>query len=400
MPETAVILGAGVGGLSTATALRDLLPEPSRIVLIDESFQGALGLSLPWLLRGWRTRDEILVAPTEKMLPGIEMVQATVEAIDPAGRTVRTSIGTLSCDALVVALGAVLDTAAVPGLDEAIAAGVAGHFYTVEAAAHAHDLLRDFTSGRIAFLVTSMPYKCPAAPYEGAMLAADLLVETGVREQVAIDVHTPEPFPMPVAGSDVGAGVIEMLHGKQIGFHPDRRVEHVDPAGRRILFDDGQYADFDLLIAVPPHRPPAPVAAAGFSPAGWIPVNPHSLATDVEGVWALGDVATIDLPIGKPLPKAAVFAKSQAAAVAAGVTRYLGHPAPEQSFDGVGHCFLEAGGHLAAQGAGDFYHPGGPQIIMSEPSVELHHAKAREEADWLARWNPGVTGATGETEDQ
>lgn len=347
MPNTVVILGAGVGGLSTADALRDLLPETDRIVLVDETFHGAQGLSLLWLLRGWRTSDEVSVTPTEKTLPGVEMLKAAVEGIDPAERTVHTSTGPLTYDALVVALGARLDTAAVPGLDEALAAGIAAHYYTSEAAVRAHELLRRTDSGKIAFLVTSMPYKCPAAPYEGAMLAADLLTETGARDAVTIDVHTPEPHPMPVAGPIVGAGVVEMLRGKQIGFHPGRQVERVDPDTRQILFTDGERVDFDLLIAIPPHRAPAPVAAAGFSEAGWIPVDPHTLATGIEGVWALGDVASITLPIGKPLPKAAVFAKGQALAVAAGIARHLGYDVPEQTFDGHGYCFLEIGAHPA-----------------------------------------------------
>lgn len=381
------VLGAGVGGLSTAAALRDLLPEPDRIILVDEHFESAQGLSLLWLLRGWRTPEQIRVTPTEKALPGVEMLKATVEAIDTATRTVLTSTGPLSYDALVVALGAALDTGAVSGLDQAIAAGVAAQYHTPEAAVRAHDLLRRIESGKIAFLVTSMPYKCPAAPYEGAMLAADLLDETGVRDAVTIDVHTPGPHPMPVAGPVVGAGVVDMLHSLQIGFRPGRQVERVDSDARQIVFTDGERTGFDLLIAIPPHRPPTAVAAAGFSEAGWIPVDPHTLASSIDGVWALGDVAAITMPVGMPLPKAAVFAKGQALAVAAGITRHLGYPAAERSFDGHGHCFLETGDHLSARGAGNFYHLDGPKIALSEPSPELHQAKEEEEADWLARWN-------------
>lgn len=94
------------------------------------------------------------------------------------------------------------------------------------------------------------------------------------------------------------------------------------------------------------------------------------------------DVAAITLANGKPLPKAAVFAKRQAGTVAAGLTRCLGHDGPESVFDGQGHCYLELGHHHAALGAGDFYHPDGPQITISGPSTTLHQAKEQEEADW------------------
>jgi sulfide:quinone oxidoreductase len=56
-------------------------------------------------------------------------------------------------------------------------------------------------------------------------------------------------------------------------------------------------------------------------------------------------------------------------------------------FSGDGHCYLETGDHLAARGAGNFYHPDGPLITVSPTSHELHQAKEAEEADWLGRWN-------------
>jgi sulfide:quinone oxidoreductase len=37
MSRTVLILGAGVGGLSTAARLRDLLPADDRVVLVDRS---------------------------------------------------------------------------------------------------------------------------------------------------------------------------------------------------------------------------------------------------------------------------------------------------------------------------------------------------------------------------
>jgi sulfide:quinone oxidoreductase len=307
MSKTVAILGAGIGGLSTAAHLRDLLPDDDRVVLVDRSFDGAQGLSLLWILRGWRSVDQVQVTPTTKALPGVDLLNTTVEAIDATDHRVSTSSGTLSYDALVVALGAQLNNAAVPGLDEAIAAGVAAHYYTPDAALDAHHKLKSLRSGRVLFLVTSIPYKCPAAPYEGAMLAADLLAETGARPHVSIEVYTPEPQPMPVAGPVVGQGVTAMLSDAGIGIHTGRSVSHIDTPDRHVVFDDGRRTPFDLLVFIPPHEPPAPVTAADLSPTGWIPVDAETLTTTAPGLWALGDVASITLGNGKPLPKAAVL---------------------------------------------------------------------------------------------
>jgi sulfide:quinone oxidoreductase len=203
---------------------------------------------------------------------------------------------------------------------------------------------------------------------------------------VDIEVYSPEPLPMPVAGPIVGAGLVSMLAEAGIGFHPGKQVERIDPANREVVFADGEHVSFELLVVVPPHRAPIPVADLGMSPQGWLPVDAHTLATASAGVWALGDNASITLMNGKPLPKAAVFAKGQAAAVASGVARHLGYDVPDARFSGQGHCYLEVGGHQAARGAGDFYADGGPKVVLSDPTEELHREKEQEEADWLVQW--------------
>ena len=91
------------------------------------------------------------------------------------------------------------------------------------------------------------------------------------------------------------------------------KTERVE-AGRVVLADGGE-EPFDLLIAVPPHRPPAVVADSGLAAGhGWIAVDPGTLATSHEGVYAVGDVNLIPLANGLPLPKAGVMAELQGTA--------------------------------------------------------------------------------------
>jgi hypothetical protein len=42
---------------------------------------------------------------------------------------------------------------------------------------------REFKEGKIAFVVCSLPYKCPGAPHEGAMLIADYFQRRGIRDK-------------------------------------------------------------------------------------------------------------------------------------------------------------------------------------------------------------------------
>lgn len=74
-------------------------------------------------------------------------------------------------------------------------------------------------------LISAMPYKCSAAPYEAAMLLDDALHSRGIRDRCRVEVFTPEPHPMPVASPAMGQAVVEMLASKNIAFHPTRQVD-------------------------------------------------------------------------------------------------------------------------------------------------------------------------------
>ena len=67
--------------------------------------------------------------------PGVEFVQATVQAIDPVAKRVTTDAGSFDADVMVIALGADLDPAVTPGLADG------GHgFYTVDGAFAAREV--------------------------------------------------------------------------------------------------------------------------------------------------------------------------------------------------------------------------------------------------------------------
>lgn len=387
MSRIVAIVGAGVGGLCAAARLRGLLPDSDKVVLVDRAFDGVLGLSLLWVLRGWRRADQVQVRPAPTALPGVEMITAEAKAVEPERRIVLTNVGELRYDALILAPGAALSPGAVPGLAEALQIGVAGEFYTLQGASMLHERLRAFDGGRIALVVSGIPFKCPAAPYEGALLAADLLAETGAAEKGRIDVYTPEPLPMPVAGPAVGESLVQMLSQRGIVFHPKTAVDSIDATRRQVTWSGGGRGHFDLLIAVPPHRPPDLAANLELGPAGWLPVDARTLKTEIDGVWAIGDATQLVLPSGKPLPKAAVFAEAEASVAADGVARYLGYDAPEPWFSGNGSCYIEMGGGRAAKGAGNFLAEPAPEISLYEPSEAFHQEKSDQESAWLSRWN-------------
>jgi sulfide:quinone oxidoreductase len=246
----------------------------------------------------------------------------------------------------------------------------------------------ELRSGRLVVLVSAVPFKCPGAPNEAAMLLEYDCRRRGVRDRVTIDFYTAEPGPMPVAGPEVSRALRRMIEAKGIGYHPDHAATAVDPAQRRIAFANGVTADFDLLAYVPPHRPPAAVREAGMlGESGWVPVDRGTLATKFPGVFAIGDVTGIMLPsVGRPLPKAGVFAHREAEVVAHNIARAVTGRGAERRFGGEGACFLETGDARAAYGSGNFYAAQAPRVRLRQPSVLLHLGKVLYEKYWLWRW--------------
>jgi sulfide:quinone oxidoreductase len=192
---------------------------------------------------------------------------------------------------------------------------------------------------------------------------------------------------MGVAGPQISGAVQEALAQKGIGYHPSHQVARVDPENRTLHFENGESTSFDLLLYVPPHQAPAAVRNSGLcGESGWMTTDRHTLETAHPGVYAFGDVVSIPLKLGKPLPKAGVFAHHQAEVVARNIAATFAGRAPTARFEGFGECFLEMGDGRAALGRGNFYGEPLPQVAMRNPSVFLHWGKVLFEKDWLRRW--------------
>jgi len=362
-----------------AQTLRRLLPKADRVVLVEREARHVFPPSLLWLMVGSRSAEAISRPCEHAARPGIELVRGEVSAIDPAARTVRIGDQNIRGDALVIALGAEYAPQAIPGLADA---GLC--IYTLEGAAAIRDALARFEGGRLVVLTATPQYKCPAAPYEAALLVADYLHRHGRRDQVTMDFYAAEPGPMMVAGPEVSAGVRGMVEACGIGYRAEHQVKSVDPQARRIEFANGATAGFDLLLYVPPHRAPEAVKAAGLTnESGWIPVDRHTLATRFPGVYAVGDITVIPLKMGRPLPKAGVFAHGQAETVAHNIAREWTGRGEEKRFDGKGMCFIETGGGRAGIGSGNFYAEPLPAVSLRQPGLLWHGAKVLYEKYWL-----------------
>jgi sulfide:quinone oxidoreductase len=375
-----VILGGGFGGIATAVALRARLDPADEVVLVERRPTFVMGLRKNWglLFEGALAQGERPLVQLRHR--GIEVVEGTIEAIEPAAPAAMVEGRRLEGDALVVALGAEREPDRIPGFREH-----AINVYDRDDSDRGREAIAAFTGGRILIGIFGAPYPCPPAPFELALLLRERFEERGVAADLS--VFSPLPMSLPIIGR-AGCGVFELqLEFAGIEFLRERQATSVGP--RSVTFADGSEVPFDLLLGVAPHRVPGVVAASGLTGgAPWVKVDPRTLETLFPGVYAIGDVTAIPLPNGQMLPKAGAFAHAEGEVVAARIADTFAGRESSAVFAAEGTCFLETGGGTASMVTGRFYEDP-PAVVLTDPAPEHLEAKRSFEADRLAAWFGG-----------
>ncbi|MCL4467763.1 MAG: NAD(P)/FAD-dependent oxidoreductase [Deltaproteobacteria bacterium] len=386
MGQTIVVLGGGVGGLIAANSMRLQLGQEHRIVLIEKNRDHTFAPSFPWVMTGYRTSGQITRDIRSLVRQGIEIVIDEATDIDCAKRVVTTKQRQFNYDYLVIALGADLRSELIPGLTDN-----AHTFYTLDGARKLHEALKNFKGGDIALVVSSMPYKCPGAPHEAAMLISSFLQRRSQSQKVNIHLFTPESQPMPVAGPQLGGVLKQMTESRGIKFYPFHKLTSVDAENKELRFEGKTPVHYDMLIAIPPHRAPAVVVNAGITnEAGWIPVDSATLKANYEGVFAVGDITSLSIPgrwnpaVPMALPKAGVFAHAEGEIVAGQIVAAINHGKPAAQFSGIGYCIIEAGQGVAGLAYGNFMAEPHPQVLLRKAGRRWHIGRVLFEKWWLA----------------
>ena len=369
-----VILGAGFGGLELASRLSDSLADEVRVTLIDQNESFTFGFSKLDILFGHADAAAVRLNYRDLAKPGVEFRQERVTAIDPAARRVTTDQASYEADILVVALGAEYDVAATPGLAEG-----GFEYYSIPGAERLRDALPGFSGGTILIGVLGQPYKCPPAPFEGAFLLHDQLVERGIRDETEIRVIAPMSAPVPVT-PEVSQRFLDALAERGIEYVGKTLVVELDPSSKEAVLESGERLPYDLFIGIPIHRVPAVVVESGLTENGWVAVDRDNLMTPFENVYAVGDL------VGIPMAKAGVFAENAAGVVADDIAARLHGAVLERRYEGEGNCYIEFGGGRVAQVQANFLGGPSPRAQVVGPSEELAAEKAQFSPTRRARW--------------
>ncbi len=357
--QNVLVLGGGVGGTLVANLISRKIKKQidageARITVVDETGEHVYQPGFMYIAMG-NEDPKSLRKPERRLLDDrVELTIGKIVGIDEATRTVTlVDDSSLPYDYLILATGSRILPEAIEHFE-----AEAHHFYSEKAALALRRALDAFRGGKVVVGIAGMPYKCPPAPLEVALLIEAELRERGLRE--SSEIHFCSPIARAFTIESVSEMVTPELERKGIELHTFFNVESIDPARRAVLSLEGEELEYDLLVLVPPHKGAQVLIDSGFGPApgGWLPTDPKTLNVgERPNVWALGDAT--NLPLSKAGSTAHFEAPVVAERVAAMVQGRKPHPR-DSIYSGKVMCFFEVGDGKGTLLRFDYEHPPQP----------------------------------------
>lgn len=329
-----VIVGGGFAGLESAFLLRSTLRDRARIKLVSDRPDFLFKPNTIYIPFGGKLEQLLipLSQPTGKR--DIELVTGTIAGVDPDKRRIDLNEGSLDYDFLVLATGAGMAPAEIPGLQT-----YAETIWTPdEMASLGRKLTAAIANARQGeqqtILFTVPPgNKCAGPLYELVLMTDTYLRRQNVRDHFELAWATYERTFIQAFGPKLHDVVLCEFAKRGITGHTAWVLDHVSE--RTAYYTNGQTISFDLLVAFPPY-----VAAARY---GSLPQDERGfLKTELasrrvagqDRIYAPGDAG--DFPV-KQAFLAFLEADATAEAIAAEVeTRRVAQP-----FNPVSMCVME-----------------------------------------------------------
>ncbi len=329
-----VVLGGGFGGLEAAFYLRMLAGERAQITLVSDQRSFLFkpnSIYVPFGLDPEKLRVPLAKPAARK---DIELIQARAREIDPDARRVEVDGRSIPYDFLVVATGAAMRPAEIPGLAEcAISTWTPVDMLKLRAGFQ--DLLEagGRRERRRVLFVVPPNNKCAGPLYEIVLMLDTWLRRRGGRDNVEIVWTTFEQSYIQAFGPRLHETAASEFERRGIEGHPGWTVERVTPDAA--TYANGEQLAYDLLVAFPPYVASTPFPGLPADDRGF-------LATELESrrlvghpeVFVVGDAG--DFPV-----KQAFLAFLQADAAAAHLAATIVGGQPRHSFDPVSMCVME-----------------------------------------------------------
>jgi len=347
-----VIVGAGPAGLAAAHELA--ASGAARVTLVQ---RGGGALYQPGILPAIIGARPVSAFRRNILIEGITVRVGEALTLDDGFVLVDDGC-VLRADAIIAAPGLWTDASVLPRGPRTFPV------WELDAAHMALPAVRRWSGGRLIVAISSLPYRCPPAPYGLAMTLHHLARQRGVSGEVLL--VTPEDAPLRALGEHVTRFLVEALREAGVelvtGFHPDFSAS-TDGA---LVAEDGRALTYELGLFVPPHRRPAILGGLpGDGPL--VPVDGQQMAA--ERLWLAGDV------VASSLPRAAGVAEAQGRTAARSVLAALGLAAPAPPVIPAPSCYVwitpEQAARIQVRFPRGLPPEGAPEVTIEPPSASL-----------------------------
>lgn len=354
---TIAVVGAGPAGIAAARQLRD--QGGVRVVLVapegrSEYLPGTLAVATGDARAAqYRTRVE---------LAGVEIIPARVEAIEPGA--LRIGGSWLRAHAVIAAPGLALDP-----VGRATRGEIVG-FWDPTGAELAAPRIGAVEMGVVDVVISSLPYRCPPAPYGLAMRLARRARRVG--NQLQVRLVTPEEHPLAALGPVLGDALLASCQDAGVEVCLGAEIDPDTLAGGAITAGASDRDAADLTIVIPRHRTSPLLADLVDSSSPLVTVDARS-ATEMAGVFVVGDAAA------SPYPRAADPAAWSGTLAATAVLSELGFDHAQSAEAPAPDCFVDHGD--SAYGRIRITYPDGPPP-RGQPAVAIDPAAPALAADF------------------
>ena len=356
-----LIVGGGMGGTILANNLarrlrREIDDGQVKLTMLSASDQHMYQPGLLYVAFGKMMPEDLYRDQRRLLEPGIEFHVDPVESFNLDNSKVRTASGKeFDYDYVAIATGSQAKPENVPGLMEN-----AYHVYNQESALKTWEALANFEGGKVA-VVTGVPHKCPMVPLEITFMMHDYFEDRGILDKVEF-TYT---YPIGRLHSLVNVGKWAEKEFDRMGIKYEKlfNTAEVDGDKKQVHSEEGTTVDYDLLIAIPPHKGMDVVEENELGTSGWIPTDRATL--NVEGynnAFVLGDTTNL------PISKAGSTAHYEAETLGENIAAQVKYGRRVKDYDGKVFCFIEAGRDRATFASFNYTTPPDPQ-----PPTETVH---------------------------
>lgn len=319
--QQVVIVGGGWGGLAAAAELRRIAPALSVVLIDRQAAFASFVASNRWLIdaaagEDIRRHDYARIAAAH----GYRFMQAEVLGIDAKAQRLATSVGDVPYDWLIMAPGirenfaawGLSDPSAVNALKSRFSGGMLHPFELPALKAR----LARFSGGHLLMNIPPLPYRCPPAPYERAMLIAWWLQQRKITGKLILV----DPNPLMPAFRDS----LLKRFSAQVVYLEHTHIHRVDVDKQTVETDMDDIA-FDEALLSPPQQAAGLLWQAGLirhdprdgQPDGWGGQGALDFRSQREPqIFIIGDAAGLVSPLFGAYPKTGHVARGMGQIVA------------------------------------------------------------------------------------